>query len=41
MLLASLTQDLFAPQVSLLEKVVRAFLVFAFLVAALRLGGKR
>jgi uncharacterized membrane protein YcaP (DUF421 family) len=40
-LLASLTQDLFAPQVSLLEKVVRAFLVFAFLVAALRLGGKR
>jgi uncharacterized membrane protein YcaP (DUF421 family) len=36
-----LLHDLFVPQVSLLEKVVRAFLVFAFLVAALRLGGKR
>lgn len=41
LLAASLLEDLFVPQVSLLEKVVRAFLVFAFLVAALRLGGKR
>jgi uncharacterized membrane protein YcaP (DUF421 family) len=40
-LAASLLEDLFVPQVSLVEKVVRAFLVFAFLVAALRLGGKR
>jgi uncharacterized membrane protein YcaP (DUF421 family) len=40
-LIASLTGDLFTPQVSLGEKVVRALLVFAFLVAALRLGGKR
>jgi uncharacterized membrane protein YcaP (DUF421 family) len=40
-LTASLTGDLFVPQVSLAEKVVRALLVFAFLVAALRLGGKR
>jgi uncharacterized membrane protein YcaP (DUF421 family) len=40
-LIASLVVDLFVPQVSLLEKVLRAFLVFAFLVAALRLGGKR
>jgi uncharacterized membrane protein YcaP (DUF421 family) len=41
LLAASLAEDLFVPQVSLLEKVLRAFLVFAFLVAALRLGGKR
>jgi uncharacterized membrane protein YcaP (DUF421 family) len=41
MIAASLAHDLLVPQVSLLEKVVRAFLVFAFLVAALRLGGKR
>jgi uncharacterized membrane protein YcaP (DUF421 family) len=41
MIAASLMHDLFVPQVSLLEKVVRAFLVFAFLVVALRLGGKR
>ena len=40
-LAASLVEDLFVPQVSLAEKVVRAFLVFAFLVVALRLGGKR
>jgi uncharacterized membrane protein YcaP (DUF421 family) len=40
-LIASLTGDLFVPQVPLGEKVVRAFLVFVFLVAALRLGGKR
>jgi uncharacterized membrane protein YcaP (DUF421 family) len=39
--LASLAHDLFVPQVALGEKVVRAFLVFAFLVVALRLGGKR
>jgi uncharacterized membrane protein YcaP (DUF421 family) len=38
---AGLAHDLFVPQVSLLEKVVRAFLVFVFLVAALRVGGKR
>jgi uncharacterized membrane protein YcaP (DUF421 family) len=38
---SSLAHDLFVPQVSLLEKVVRAALVFVFLVAALRLGGKR
>jgi uncharacterized membrane protein YcaP (DUF421 family) len=38
---SSLAHDLFVPQVSLLEKAVRAILVFAFLVAALRLGGKR
>jgi uncharacterized membrane protein YcaP (DUF421 family) len=40
-LVASLADDLFVPQVSLLEKVLRALLVFAFLVVALRLGGKR
>jgi uncharacterized membrane protein YcaP (DUF421 family) len=39
--MASLTSDLFVPQVSLLEKGVRALLVFVFLVVALRLGGKR
>jgi uncharacterized membrane protein YcaP (DUF421 family) len=38
---ASLIADLFALSVSPLEKVLRAFLVFAFLVVALRLGGKR
>jgi uncharacterized membrane protein YcaP (DUF421 family) len=38
---ASLTHDLFAPQVPLGEKVLRSLLVFAFLVVALRLGGKR
>jgi uncharacterized membrane protein YcaP (DUF421 family) len=38
---ASLIEDLFVPQVSIAEKVLRAFLVFAFLVVALRLGGKR
>jgi uncharacterized membrane protein YcaP (DUF421 family) len=39
--IASLASDLFVPQVSLVEKVVRALLVFGFLVVALRLGGKR
>jgi uncharacterized membrane protein YcaP (DUF421 family) len=39
--LASLAGDLFVPQVSLLEKAVRALVVFVFLVVALRLGGKR
>jgi uncharacterized membrane protein YcaP (DUF421 family) len=34
-------EDLFVPQIPLLEKVLRSLLVFAFLVAALRLGGKR
>jgi uncharacterized membrane protein YcaP (DUF421 family) len=41
MIAAGLAHDLFVPQVSLLEKFLRAFLVFAFLVVALRLGGKR
>ena len=40
-LAASVAHDLFVPDVSLIEKVLRAFLVFVFLVAALRLGGKR
>lgn len=40
-LLGSLASDLFVPQVSLLEKALRALLVFGFLVIALRLGGKR
>jgi uncharacterized membrane protein YcaP (DUF421 family) len=34
-------EDLFVPQIPLLEKVLRSLLVFVFLVAALRLGGKR
>jgi uncharacterized membrane protein YcaP (DUF421 family) len=33
--------DIFAPDVGLDEKVVRSLLVFIFLVAALRLAGKR
>jgi uncharacterized membrane protein YcaP (DUF421 family) len=41
LLAASLVEDLFVPQVSVLEKVLRALLVFVFLVMALRLGGKR
>jgi uncharacterized membrane protein YcaP (DUF421 family) len=41
LLAASIAEDLLVPQVPLLEKVLRAFLVFVFLVAALRLGGKR
>jgi uncharacterized membrane protein YcaP (DUF421 family) len=40
-LLASVSSDLFVPGVSLVEKVLRSLLVFAFLVVALRLGGKR
>ena len=40
-MIASLASDLFVPQVSLLEKAVRALLVFVFLVVALRVGGKR
>jgi uncharacterized membrane protein YcaP (DUF421 family) len=40
-LLASVWSDLFVPGVPLLEKVLRSVLVFAFLVVALRLGGKR
>jgi len=40
-LVASLADDLFVPQVSLLEKVLRSLVVFVFLVVALRLGGKR
>jgi uncharacterized membrane protein YcaP (DUF421 family) len=38
---ASVAHDLFVPDISLLEKTLRALLVFVFLVAALRLGGKR
>ena len=34
-------EDLFVPQIPLLEKALRSLLVFVFLVAALRLGGKR
>jgi uncharacterized membrane protein YcaP (DUF421 family) len=34
-------EDLFVPQIPLLEKVLRSLLVFVFLVVALRLGGKR
>jgi uncharacterized membrane protein YcaP (DUF421 family) len=41
LLATSLVDDLFVPQVSLLEKALRALLVFVFLIAALRLGGKR
>ncbi len=37
----SLVSDLFDLNVSVLEKVLRALLVFGFLVIALRLGGKR
>ena len=40
-LLASTWSDLFVPEVSLVEKVLRSLLVFGFLVVALRLGGKR
>lgn len=38
---ASVAYDLFVPDISLLEKTLRSLLVFVFLVAALRLGGKR
>ena len=34
-------EDLFVPQIPLLEKAMRSLLVFVFLVVALRLGGKR
>jgi uncharacterized membrane protein YcaP (DUF421 family) len=40
-LLASMWSDLFVPGVPLFEKALRSLLVFAFLVVALRLGGKR
>ena len=40
-LLGSIWSDLFIPDVSLVEKVLRSLLVFVFLVVALRLGGKR
>jgi uncharacterized membrane protein YcaP (DUF421 family) len=38
---ASIWSDLFVPEVSFPEKVLRSLLVFVFLVLALRLGGKR
>jgi uncharacterized membrane protein YcaP (DUF421 family) len=40
-LAASMVQDLLVPGVPLVEKVLRSLLVFAFLVVALRVGGKR
>lgn len=39
--LSELFTNLFVPGVSILEKVIRPILVYAFLVAALRLGGRR
>jgi uncharacterized membrane protein YcaP (DUF421 family) len=41
LILASTWSDLFVPEVSLGEKMLRSLLVFVFLVVALRLGGKR
>src|SRR5438132_6490278 len=38
---AALWRDLFHPDVSILEKIVRPILVYAFLIAGLRLAGKR
>src|SRR5256885_2442650 len=38
---AALWRDLFHPDVSILEKIIRPILVYAFLVAGLRLAGKR
>jgi uncharacterized membrane protein YcaP (DUF421 family) len=39
--LASIAHDLFHIEIPVVEKVLRSLLVFAFLVLALRLGGKR
>src|SRR5438046_296699 len=38
---AALWRDLFHPDVSILEKIIRPILVYAFLIAGLRLAGKR
>ena len=38
---ASLLRDLFQPDVSLLEKIIRPILVYLFLIVGLRLAGKR
>src|SRR5256712_7729511 len=38
---AALWRDLFHPDVSILEKIMRTILVYAFLIAGLRLAGKR
>src|SRR5205823_12766236 len=38
---AALCRDLFHPDVSILEKIIRPILVYAFLIAGLRLAGKR
>jgi uncharacterized membrane protein YcaP (DUF421 family) len=38
---AALWRDLFHPDISLLEKIVRPILVYAFLVISLRLAGRR
>src|SRR5205809_1232403 len=38
---AALWRDLFHPDVSILEKLIRPILVYAFLIAGLRLAGKR
>ena len=37
----SMVSDLWIPDVSILEKIIRPILVYAFLLIALRLGGKR
>src|SRR5947199_5529072 len=38
---AALWRDLFHPDVSILEKIIRPILVYFFLIAGLRLAGKR
>src|SRR5436309_7973351 len=38
---AALWRDLFHPDVSILEKIIRPILVYGFLVVGLRLAGKR
>jgi uncharacterized membrane protein YcaP (DUF421 family) len=38
---ASLWRDLFHPDISILEKIIRPVLVYFFLIASLRLAGKR
>ena len=38
---AALWRDLFHPDVSILEKIIRPILVYAFLIVGLRLAGKR
>src|SRR6059036_1632437 len=38
---AALWRDLFHPDVSILEKIIRPILVYGFLIVGLRLAGKR